>query len=92
MPSYVHQGCLTLIRDQHIIDAAVRLNPKLKLSPKFQFSAVHAVTRLDVSNNHLTELPRYSESVKIDALGSQCCAFAFEETNIKDWIDAYLLF
>ena len=54
MPSSSFQGCLTSIRDQHIIDAAVRLNPKLKLSPKFQFSAVHAVTRLDVSNNHLT--------------------------------------
>ncbi len=39
------------------MDAAVRLNPKLKLSPKFQFSAVHAVTRLDLSNNELTEVP-----------------------------------
>ena len=38
-------GCLKTIKEQYLIDAAVRLNPKLKLSPKFQFSAVHAITR-----------------------------------------------
>jgi len=38
-------GCLTAIKEQYLIDASVRLNPKLKLSPKFQFSAVHAITR-----------------------------------------------
>lgn len=51
------QGCLVHVKDQYIVDAAVRLNPKLRLSPKFQFSAVHAITRLDLSNNELVELP-----------------------------------
>ena len=50
-------GCLSVIKENYLIDAAVRLNPKLKLSPKFQFSAVHAITRLDLSNNELIEVP-----------------------------------
>ncbi len=36
-------GCLTSIKEQFLIDACVRLNPKLKLSPKFQASAVHSM-------------------------------------------------
>ena len=39
------------------MDAAVRLNPKLKLSPKYQLSAIHAITRLDLSSNDLSEVP-----------------------------------
>lgn len=50
-------GYLHTISEQYIIDATMRLNPKLKLSPKFQFSAIHAVTRLDLSNNQLTDIP-----------------------------------
>ena len=40
-----------------MVDAAVRLNPKLKLSPKYQLSAIHAITRLDLSSNDLSEVP-----------------------------------
>ncbi len=61
-------GCLTTVREQYLVDAAVRLNPKLRLSPKFQFSAVHAITRLDLSNNGLVELPEcvwYLQSLKV---------------------------
>jgi len=42
---------------QWLIDAAVRLNPKLRLSPRCQQSALHAITRLDLSNNDLSEVP-----------------------------------
>ena len=45
MINWHHQGCLAAVKEQYLVDAAVRLNPKLKLSPKFQFSAVHAITR-----------------------------------------------
>ena len=45
MINWHHQGCLQVVKERYLIDAAVRLNPKLKLSPKFQFSAVHAITR-----------------------------------------------
>ncbi len=58
MVNWHHQGsCLKHLDEQYLVDAAVRLNPKLKLHPKFQFSAVHAITRLDVSANELEELP-----------------------------------
>ena len=57
MINWHQQGCLTQIKDQWLIDAAVRLNPKLRLSPKSQQIAVHAITRLDVSNNDLTVIP-----------------------------------
>ena len=59
---------MTTVKEQYLVDAAVRLNPKLRLSPKFQFSAVHAITRLDLSNNELVELPEcvwYLQSLKV---------------------------
>ncbi len=61
-------GCLSAVKEQYLVDAAVRLNPKLRLSPRFQFSAVHAITRLDLSSNDLVELPEcvwYLQSLKV---------------------------
>jgi len=52
-----HQNQLAYLKEQWLVDAAVRLNPKLKLSPKYQLSAVHAITRLDLSSNDLSEVP-----------------------------------
>ena len=52
-----HQNQLAYIKEQWLIDAAVRLNPKLKLSPKYQLSAIHAITRLDLSSNDLNDIP-----------------------------------
>ena len=52
-----HQNQLAYIKDQWLVDAAVRLNPKLKLSPKYQLSAIHAITRLDLSSNDLSDIP-----------------------------------
>jgi hypothetical protein len=53
-----HQtGSLSLVREQWLLDSAVRLNPKLRLSPKYQPMALHAITRLDLSNNEIVTLP-----------------------------------
>ena len=52
-----HNCNLAAVKESFLVDAAVRRNPKLKLSPKVHCSAVHAVTRLDLSNNQLVELP-----------------------------------
>ena len=53
-----HQtGCLSLVRESWLVDSAVRLNPKLRLSPKYQPMALHAITRLDLSNNEIVSLP-----------------------------------
>ncbi|KAK4295198.1 hypothetical protein Pmani_032225 [Petrolisthes manimaculis] len=51
------QRCLSYLKDQWLVDASVNLNPKLKLSPRNQVIALYAITRLDISNNSLTELP-----------------------------------
>ena len=51
-----HQNQLAYLKEQWLVDAAVRLNPKLKLSPKYQISAVHSITRLDLSSNDLSEV------------------------------------
>ncbi|XP_050691737.1 leucine-rich repeat serine/threonine-protein kinase 1-like isoform X4 [Eriocheir sinensis] len=51
------QRCLSYIKDQWLVDASVNLNPKLRLSPRNQVIALYAITRLDISNNALTELP-----------------------------------
>ena len=59
----VLDGSIDLFKPPHsflfqwLIDAAVRLNPKLRLSPRCQQSALHAITRLDLSNNDLSEVP-----------------------------------
>lgn len=39
------------------VDAAININPKLKLNPKNQDVVLYAITRLDLSNNALTSLP-----------------------------------
>ena len=53
-----HQtGLLSHLKEQWLVDGAVRLNPKLRLSPKYQPMALHAITRLDISNNEIVSLP-----------------------------------
>ena len=53
-----HQtGALTVVKEQWLTDCSVKLNPKLRLSPKYQPLALHAITRLDLSNNEILELP-----------------------------------
>ena len=51
------QQCLEYLRPQWFSEAAVALNAKMKLNPRAQPVALHAITRIDVSNNVLTELP-----------------------------------
>lgn len=51
------QQCLEYIRPQWLAEAAVSLNPKMKLHPRAQHAALHAITRIDLSNNVLVELP-----------------------------------
>ena len=46
-----------LFQEQWLVDASVHLNSKLKLSPRNQVIALYAITRLDISNNSLSELP-----------------------------------
>ena len=57
MVNWHGQQCLEYIRPQWLTDAAISLNPKMKLNPRAQPTALHAVTRIDVSNNVLAELP-----------------------------------
>ncbi|XP_067128785.1 leucine-rich repeat serine/threonine-protein kinase 1 [Centruroides vittatus] len=51
------QKCLNHIQEQWLINACVTHNIKLKLTPRNQTTALIAITRLDISNNQLTELP-----------------------------------
>jgi len=51
------QQCLEYIRPQWLSEVAISLNPKRKLHPRAQPVALHAITRIDVSNSVLTELP-----------------------------------
>ncbi|XP_075215251.1 leucine-rich repeat kinase [Lycorma delicatula] len=52
------QRCqLSQIRPQWLVDAALHVNPKLRLNPRSQEVVLYAITRLDVSNNALTWLP-----------------------------------
>uniref|UniRef100_T1IVJ9 non-specific serine/threonine protein kinase n=1 Tax=Strigamia maritima TaxID=126957 RepID=T1IVJ9_STRMM len=51
-----HQ-CLTQLHEQWLVDASLSHNPKLKLTPKTQGFSLLAITRLDISNNLLLELP-----------------------------------
>ncbi|KAJ1529280.1 hypothetical protein ONE63_006078 [Megalurothrips usitatus] len=48
---------LAQVRTQWLVDAALHVNPKLKLNPRNQDIALYAITRLDLSNNSLEWLP-----------------------------------
>lgn len=51
------QKCLHYIKEEWLINASMAHNVKLKLTARNQSSALMAITRLDISNNQLTELP-----------------------------------
>ncbi|CAM1297638.1 Uncharacterised protein g1884 [Pycnogonum litorale] len=57
MINWHNMKCLESLREKWLIDACVHHNPKLKLNIKNQFIAMGALTRLDLSNNMLRELP-----------------------------------
>ncbi|GAB6033061.1 hypothetical protein CHUAL_012677 [Chamberlinius hualienensis] len=59
MVNWHGQKCLDHLRKQWLIEASIAYNTKLKLSVKNQSIALFAITRLDVSNNTLRELPDY---------------------------------
>ena len=48
---------LTKVRKQWLFDASVAHNIKLKLNIQNQLTAIIAITRLDLSNNQLKDLP-----------------------------------
>lgn len=45
------------MRTQWLVDAALHVNPKLKLNPRHQDIALYAITRLDLSKNALESVP-----------------------------------
>ncbi|XP_071041167.1 leucine-rich repeat serine/threonine-protein kinase 1 isoform X3 [Parasteatoda tepidariorum] len=51
------QKCLHYIKEEWLLNASMAHNVKLKLTARNQSSALMAITRLDISNNQLTELP-----------------------------------
>ena len=51
------QQCLEYIRPQWLSEAAVSLNPKMKLHPRAHHVSLHSITRIDLSNNVVIELP-----------------------------------
>lgn len=57
MVNWHGQKCLDHIREQWLVDASLSHNPKLKLTSKNQSIALFAITRLDISNNAIAELP-----------------------------------
>lgn len=58
MVNWHGQRChLPHIKPIWLIEAALYLNPKLKLNPKNHDVALYAITRLDISSNALIEVP-----------------------------------
>ena len=57
MVNWHGQQCLEYIRPNWLSDAAISLNPKMKLNPRAQLIAMHAISRIDVSNNVLVDVP-----------------------------------
>ncbi|XP_067008597.2 leucine-rich repeat serine/threonine-protein kinase 1 [Anabrus simplex] len=58
MINWHNQQCdLSQIRKQWMIDAALTVNPKLKLNPRNQDIVLYAITRIDLSKNSLAWLP-----------------------------------
>ncbi|XP_069680319.1 leucine-rich repeat serine/threonine-protein kinase 1 isoform X2 [Periplaneta americana] len=58
MINWHNQQCdLSQVRKQWLVDAALNVNPKLKLNPRNQDIVLYAITRIDLSKNSLTWLP-----------------------------------
>ncbi|XP_019766471.2 leucine-rich repeat serine/threonine-protein kinase 1 isoform X4 [Dendroctonus ponderosae] len=58
MINWHNQKCgLSEIKLQWLIDAALNLNPKLKQNPRSYDIALFSITRLDVSNNNISQIP-----------------------------------
>lgn len=57
MINWHSQKCLQYVKEEWLINASMAHNVKLKLTARNQNSALMAITRLDISNNQLTELP-----------------------------------
>lgn len=51
------QHCLSNVKPQWLIDAALTVNPRLRLNPKHQEVVLYSITRLDISRNSLTSIP-----------------------------------
>ena len=52
-----HGQKMEKVSEQWLISGAMKLNPRLRLCPKSQDLALHAITRLDLSTNSLECLP-----------------------------------
>ena len=70
MVNWHQQGCLTHLKDQWLIDAAVRLNPKLRLSPKCQ-----QVGYLNQNAQYIS-VTYFKESLRFDIVTHQHYFFA----------------
>ncbi|CAB3385193.1 Hypothetical predicted protein [Cloeon dipterum] len=51
------QNCLSHVKPQWLVDAALTVNPRLRLNPKHQDVVLYSITRLDISRNSLTSVP-----------------------------------
>ena len=96
MVNWHQTGALTIVKEQWLIDCSVKLNQKLRLSPKYQPLALHAITRLDLSNNEIYSLPDSLWSLqslkflslagnKLESLNecNYCCSW-LEEIQLQD--------
>ena len=96
MVNWHQTGALTVVKEQWLIDCSVKLNQKLRLSPKYQPLALHAITRLDLSNNEIFSLPDVLWSLlslkflslagnKLESLNecTYCCPW-LEEIQLQD--------
>lgn len=52
-----HNQRLDRISEPWLVSAALKINPKLRLNPRNQALAIHAITRLDLSSNNLEKIP-----------------------------------
>ncbi|XP_022171675.1 leucine-rich repeat serine/threonine-protein kinase 1 isoform X1 [Myzus persicae] len=58
MINWHSQRCkLESIKSQWLIDGALHINPRLKMNPRSKEIVLFAITRLDISNNSLTQVP-----------------------------------
>lgn len=53
-----HNQKIDRISEPWLISAALKINPRLRLNPRNQALAIHAITRLDLSSNSLEKIPQ----------------------------------
>ncbi|CAL8114388.1 unnamed protein product [Orchesella dallaii] len=90
-----HSQKLDRISEPWLVSAALKINPRLRLCPRNQSLALHAITRIDLSSNSLEKLPpvvwTFCSLKYLNLSQNRIERLEFPETIGSVWLEELLL-